>query len=66
MLIKLTKDWTSYKAGDVVDVYSSKAKVLIGEGIGIDAEKPEPYVVLPALRADGPFPFRFQFEDGLD
>ena len=38
MLIKLKKDWTVYKAGQVVDVFSSAAMALINENIGVDIE----------------------------
>ena len=41
MLIKLKKDWTAYKAGQVVDVFSSAAMALINENIGVDIENKE-------------------------
>ena len=40
MLIKLTKDWSSYKAGQIVDVYNSKGQQMVRDGIGFDSEKP--------------------------
>ena len=47
MLIRLKEDWSLYKAGQVVDVYSSIGGQLIRDGIGIDSEKTEP--VMPKL-----------------
>lgn len=40
MLIKLTKNWSLYKSGQIVDVYNSKGQQMIRDGIGFDSEKP--------------------------
>ena len=47
MLIKLKKDWSLYKAGRIVDVSWNIGKVLMSDGIGVNAEKPEIAVMEP-------------------
>ena len=52
MLIKLKKDWSSYKAGQIVAVYNSKGQQMIRDSIGFDSEKPivdipKPRIVTP-------------------
>ena len=44
MLIRLLKDWSFYKAGQVVDLYGGVGKDLIAKGIGFNAEKPIPVI----------------------
>ena len=48
MLIQLSKDWSVYKAGQIVDVYNGKGKQLVKDGIGFDTEaKIKPEIIDP-------------------
>ena len=47
MLIKLKKDWSLYGAGKIVDVSWNIGKVLMSDGIGVNAEQPEIAVMEP-------------------
>jgi len=51
MLIRLLKDWSFYKAGQVVDLYGGVGKDLIAKGIGYNAEKPLP-IKLPIPKVE--------------